>query len=149
MAFIVFVSSVDKAALRAIQFADSLHPTSLKAMSIQNLPGEAASLTRQWSRLPIEIPLEIVDSPYRSLMEPVIAEVRKMKPNPNDAVGVVVPEFVVRHWWHALLHNQTAFLIKSALLFEPNVVVINVPYPLGEREDRSSLAEAGVGAPPR
>ena len=100
-------------------------------MSIQTLPGEAARLTDEWVRWGVEAPLEIVDSPYRSLMEPVLREVRKLRPNPSDAVGVVVPEFVVKHWWQALLHNQTAFLIKSALLFEPNVVVINVPYRLG------------------
>ncbi|MEX2552590.1 MAG: APC family permease [Actinomycetota bacterium] len=130
-ALIVFVSSVNKATLRAMAYAASLHPSALSAMSIQTLPGEAAVLTEQWVRWEIDAPVEIVDSPYRSLMEPVLREVRKLLPNPNDAVGVVVPEFVVKHWWEALLHNQTAFLIKSALLFEPNVVVINVPFRLG------------------
>jgi hypothetical protein len=91
-------------------------------------------MTREWSRRRLQAPLEIVDSPYRSLMEPVLREVRALRPNPSDAVAVVVPEFAVEHWWQALLHNQTAFLIKSALLFEPNVVVINVPYRLGRRK---------------
>lgn len=146
LALIVFVSSINKATVRAIEFAQSLHPTSLKAMSIQQYSGEAESLTRQWSHLAIDVPIEIVDSPFRSLMEPVISEVRKLKPNPNDAVGVVIPEFILRRWWHAMLHNQTAFLIKTALLFEPNVVVINVPYPLGKLEDPSTPAEAEAGA---
>lgn len=132
-ALIVFVSSVNRATLRAVEYARSLHPSSLTAMSIQTQPGEAAELTEQWSRWGIKVPLEIVDSPYRSLMEPVLREVRRLGPTHNDAVGVVVPEFLVKHWWHTLLHNQTALLIKSALLFEPNVVVINVPYRLGRR----------------
>lgn len=131
LTLLVFVSSVNRATLRAMDYAASLHPSSLAAMSIQTRPGEAARLTTEWSLKHLEAPLEIVDSPYRSLMDPVLREVRKLRPNPNDAVAVVVPEFVVKHWWHALLHNQTAFLIKSALLFEPNVVVINVPYQLG------------------
>lgn len=135
-ALIVFVSTVNKATLRAMAYAASLHPSALSAMSIQTLPGEAAVLTEQWVRWEIDAPVEIVDSPYRSLMEPVLREVRKLLPNPNDAVGVVVPEFVVKHWWEALLHNQTAFLIKSALLFEPNVVVINVPFRLGAKKPR-------------
>jgi amino acid transporter len=146
LSLIVFVSSVNKATVRAIQFAESLHPSSLKAMSIQTFSGEAETLTREWAGAPIDIPIEIVDSPFRSLMAPVLSEVRKLKPNPNDAVGVVIPEFIVKRWWHAMLHNQSAFLIKTALLFEPNVVVINVPYPLGKLEDPASPAEAGAGA---
>jgi amino acid transporter len=145
-ALIVFVSSLNKATLRALAYAQSLHPSALSAMSIQTQPGDAAVLTEQWGRWSIDAPVEIVDSPYRSLMEPVLREVRKLRPNPNDAVGVVVPEFVVKHWWETLLHNQTAFLIKSALLFEPNVVVINVPYRLGNgsspEESREKTAAA-------
>jgi amino acid transporter len=133
LTLLVFVSSVNRATVRAMEYAASLHPSSLAAMSIQTRPGEAAQLTTQWSLRHLEAPLAIVDSPYRSLMEPVLREVRALHPAPKDAVAVVVPEFVVEHWWHALLHNQTAFLIKSALLFEPNVVVINVPYLLGRR----------------
>ncbi len=133
LALLVFVSGVNRATLRAMEYATSLNPSSIAAMSIQTRPGEAARLTTDWSLHRLQAPLEIVDSPYRSLMEPVLREVRKLRPNANDAVAVVVPEFVVEHWWHALLHNQTAFLIKSALLFEPNVVVINVPYRLGRK----------------
>ncbi|MGH2810774.1 MAG: hypothetical protein ACRDIA_07815, partial [Actinomycetota bacterium] len=136
LSLIVFVSSVHRATARALRYAHSLRPSELKAMSIQTHPGEAAELTEQWSQWGLDVPLEIVDSPFRSLIEPVIREVRELGPNPNDAVGVVVPEFVVGKWWQAILHNQTAFLIKSALLFEPNVVVINVPYHLGTRETR-------------
>ena len=143
LSLIVFVSSVHRATARALKYAHSLRPSELKAMSIQTHPGEAAELTEQWSQWGLDVPLEIVDSPFRSLIEPVIREVRELGPNPNDAVGVVVPEFVVGKWWQAILHNQTAFLIKSALLFEPNVVVINVPYHLGTRETRKKAAGPG------
>lgn len=133
LTLLVFVSGVNGATLRALDYAASLNPSAVTAMSIQTQPGEAAALTNQWGSLGLKVPLEIVDSPYRSLIEPVLREVRDLRPNPYDAVGVVVPEFVVQHWWQALLHNQTAFLIKSALLFESNVMVINVPYRLGGR----------------
>ncbi|MGI8425990.1 MAG: APC family permease [Actinomycetota bacterium] len=134
LTLVVFVSAVHQATVQAIEYARSLNPSELKAIVIQTHEGEVVSPADEWSEWGIDIPLEIVDSPYRSLMEPMLREVRKLKPNPEDAVGVVVPEFVVGHWWHTFLHNQTAFLIKSALLFEPNVMVINVPYRLGRKK---------------
>jgi len=134
LALVVVVSAVHKATVRAVQYARSLHPSELKAMSIQTEPGEAAALTGDWAELNINVPLEIVDSPFRTIIDPLKRELRELRPNPNDAVGVVVPEFVVRYWWQSLLHTQTAFFIKAAMLFEPNVVVINVPYRLGFRD---------------
>lgn len=128
LAIIVVVSAVHRATIRALSYARSLHPSELKAMTIQTDPGEAAELTEEWNRIDTDVPLEIVDSPYRSLLQPLLREVRELRPNPDDAVAVVIPEFVVNHWWQNFLHNQTALMIKSALLFEPNVVVINVPY---------------------
>jgi amino acid transporter len=136
LALVVVVSAVHKATARAVQYARSLHPSEVKAMSIQTEPGEAAVLTRDWARLNINVPLEIVDSPFRTIIEPLIRELRELRPNPNDAVGVVVPEFVVRYWWQSLLHTQTAFFIKAALLFEPDVIVINVPHRLGYRHSK-------------
>jgi amino acid transporter len=135
-ALVVVVSAVHRATVRAVQYARSLHPSEIKAMSIQTEPGEAAALTRDWARLDIDVPLEIVDSPFRTIIDPLKRELRELKPNPNDAVGVVVPEFVVRYWWQSLLHTQTAFFIKASMLFEPDVVVINVPYRLGYRDSK-------------
>ena len=140
-AVIVFVSGVHLATVRALEYARSLRPSELKAVTIQTDPGEAERLTEEWSQWKIDVPLEVVDSPYRSLIDPLLKQVRELGPNPDDAVGVVVPEFVVNHWWQALLHNQTALMIKTALLFEPNVVVINVPYRIEDRKkvkDRAS-----------
>jgi amino acid transporter len=134
LALVVVVSAVHKAAVRAVQYARSLHPSELKAMSIQTEPGEAAALTRDWAKLNIDVPLEIVDSPFRTIIDPLKRELRELRPNPNDAVGAVVPEFVVRYWWESFLHTQTAFFIKASLLFEPDVVVINVPYRLGYKD---------------
>lgn len=130
LAMIVVVSSVHRATVRAVHYASSLNPSELKAMTVLTDPGEAARITSEWAdpRWGLNVPLEIVDSPWRSLMEPLLREVRELSPNLSDAIGVVVPEFVVPHWWQNFLHNQTAFLIKTTLLFEPNVVVINVPY---------------------
>lgn len=148
LSLVVVVSSINKSTLRAIQYARSLNPSEIKAMSIQTEPGHAAQLTSEWSDLGIDMPLEIVDSPYRDLISPLLRELRELKPNPNDVVGVVVPEFVVRKWWQGLLHTQTAFFIKSALLFEPDIVVIDVPYRVGSAKEIAVPAEEEVAVQP-
>ncbi|HVL50940.1 MAG TPA: APC family permease, partial [Actinomycetota bacterium] len=136
IALVVVVSSINKATVRAIQYARSLHPSELKALSIQTEPGDAAKLTAQWGNLGLDVPLEVVDAPFRDLVDPLKRELREMRSSPGDAIGVVVPEFVVPRWWQNALHTQTAFFIKTALLFEDEVIVINVPYRLHARKHR-------------
>lgn len=127
LALVVVVSSINRATVRAIQYARSLNPSELKAMSIQTEPGDAAKLTAEWGRLGFDVPLEVVDAPFRDIMDPLKRELRELRTSPGDAVGVVIPEFVVPRWWQNLLHTQTAFFIKTSLLFEDEVIVIDVP----------------------
>ncbi len=82
--------------------------------------------------------LIVIESPYRSLVAPLVAYVDAQREgNPNATVTIVLPEFVPAHWWEHLLHNQTASRLKLALYARPGVVVVNVPYHL-----------AGEPAPP-
>jgi amino acid transporter len=127
LALVVVVSSINRSTVRAIQYARSLHPSELKALSIQTEPGDAAKLTAEWGRLGIDVSLEVVDAPFRDLMDPLKRELRELRMSPGDAVGVVIPEFVVPRWWQNALHTQTAFFIKTSLLFEDEVIVIDVP----------------------
>jgi amino acid transporter len=129
-AIIVLVAAVHRATLQAIEYARSLNPAELKAVAIMTEPADAPRIVAEWVQWDIPIPLEVVDSPYRSLIRPLLAQIKEMGPNADDAVAVVIPEFVVSRWWQQLLHNQTALLIKATLLFQPNVIVIDVPYPL-------------------
>ena len=77
------------------------------------------------------IRLDILESPYRSLMEPLLEYIDQCQAaNPRDYVTVILPEFVPKRWWQHLLHNQRALLIKGALLFRPRVVVTSVPFHL-------------------
>lgn len=133
---IVVVSAMHRATVRALEYAKSLHPAELKAVNVAIEPEEAGQLLREWARWGIDLPLEIVDSPYRSIVQPLIKELRDLGPNPYDVVGVVVPEFVLGKWWQHLLHGQTALLIKTALLFEPNIFVIDVPYRIRRSDTR-------------
>ena len=74
-------------------------------------------------------PLEIVYSPYRELTRPVLRFIDELDARwDNDIVTVVIPEFVVSHWWEHLLHNQSALILKGRLLFRKGTVVTSVPY---------------------
>lgn len=128
LSIVVVVSAVQQATLRALAYARSLRPSELKALSVALDPEDAVKLSEQWERAGIDIPLEVVDSPFRSLTRPLLSEIRKLSPNPNDAVGVVIPEPVVKGWFWKPLHGQRALLIKATLLFEQHVLVMDVPY---------------------
>jgi hypothetical protein len=130
LSVIVLVASVHRATVRALRYAQSLNPSELKAMSIVTDAREAPELLSRWEDFGLEVSFEVVDSPYRSLIPPLLKEIRSMGPSEQDVVAVVIPEFIVNHWWEHLLHGQAALMIKTALLFERNVVVINVPFPL-------------------
>jgi len=73
--------------------------------------------------------LELIPSPYRRLFRPLLDYVDQIQARGDDQmVTVVLPEFLPRRWWQHILHNQTALLVKGALLFRRNLVVADVPY---------------------
>jgi len=76
------------------------------------------------------IRLVILDSPYRLLIEPVLGYIEKIAAHrqPNEIITVVVPQFVPKHWWHNLLHTQTAVLLRLVLMFKRGIVVTDVSY---------------------
>jgi len=70
----------------------------------------------------------VIESPYRSLLRPLIAYIDNVHAiYPEDTLTVILPEFVVAHWWEFPLHNQTAFQLKTALLGRPGIVVTDIP----------------------
>ena len=80
--------------------------------------------------------LVVIASPYRSLVGPLVRYLdRRIKLHQDQMVTVVLPEFVPAKWWQHLLHNQSSLMLKGALLFKPNVIVISVPYHLKDDRD--------------
>jgi hypothetical protein len=79
----------------------------------------------------IDVPLRAVESPYREFTRPAVEYVRSLEPGPDHTVTVIIPEFVVEHWWDNFLHNQNALRLKAALLGVPWVVVISIPFHIG------------------
>jgi amino acid transporter len=128
---VVLVAGVHNATLEAIEYAETLRPTDLRAVSFGLDPSETERLGNQWFDARIPLPLELEDSPFRDIGESLTRYVRKFSPDGVDRmVTVIIPEFVVQKTRHQLLHGQTALIVKRHLLFERGVVLASVPYHL-------------------
>lgn len=128
---VVLVSKLHKPALRALAYARASRPATLEALTVNVDELETQALLADWDRRNIPVPLRVLDSPYREITRPVVDYVKaKRHDSPRDIVDVYVPEYVVGHWWEALLHNQSALRLKTRLRFTPGVVVVSVPYQL-------------------
>jgi hypothetical protein len=124
----VLVSNLLTPALRALAFAQASAPATLRAVKVSEIGGEDG-LPAEWERRGIEIPLVVLESTYRETVRPVLRYVRTLRrEHPGDVIAVVIPEYVVRHAWQHVLHNQTAWRLKARLLYEPSVTVTSVPW---------------------
>ena len=132
---IVLVSKVHKPTLRALAYARATRPSSLEAVTVMVDADEANRLREEWDRRGIEVPLKILDSPYREITGPVLDYVKSLRRrSPRDVVTVYIPEYVVGRWWEHLLHNQSALRLKGRLLFKPGVMVTSVPFQLASSD---------------
>jgi hypothetical protein len=132
---IVLVSKTHKPTLRALAYARLMRSDTLEALTINVDAEETAQLRRDWDEAGIEVPLKILDSPYREITRPVIEYVKRLrKENPRDVVSVFIPEYVVGRWYEQILHNQSALRLKGRLLYTPGVMVTSVPWQLESSE---------------
>jgi amino acid transporter len=140
-AALVFVSAVNDATKRAVNYAETLEASETRAIYFDLDPEQASEMQERWVDEGMRIPLDIVEAPFRDLTGPMLDEVRRFTSRPGTIVIVVLPELIVSSWWHFLLHNQNALFVKRLFLFEPNVVLSSVPYALGgEREPEAAPA---------
>ena len=128
---VVPISGIHRGVVRALEYAKSIAPGHVTALYI-NIDEEATrKLREKWGLLGGGVELVVLASPYRSLVGPLTRYLdRRMKAHRDQMITVVLPEFIPAKWWQQLLHNQTALLIKGALLFRRNGVVTDVPYHL-------------------
>jgi len=114
--------------LEALAYAKSLRPDYLHALHVAFDSDQAERMHERWHEYGFDIPLDIVASPYRELTRPVLRFVEELDRRwSHDVVTVIVPEFVVHHWWEQLLHNQSALFLKARLLFRKGTVVTSIP----------------------
>jgi amino acid transporter len=124
---VVLVSNLLTPSLRALAFAQATAPATLRAVTA--LAEDDDRLPRQWEARGIPVPLVVLESPYRETVRPIRRYIRRLRrENPGDVISVIVPEYVVEHWWDYVLHNQTALRLKGVLRFEPGVAITSVPW---------------------
>jgi amino acid transporter len=127
---IVPIGSVHRATLRAVDYARQLGPD-VTAVYV-NSEGDDTRILADWAQWGDGVPLVVLTSPFRSLVRPLLDYIDGLlaQQGPDGFVTVVLPEFVSRRWWHHFLHNQSALLLKGALLFRRDVIVVDVPFHL-------------------
>jgi hypothetical protein len=122
---LVLVGDVHRGVVRAVQYARTLAPdASVRAVYVETDPARTVRLEEKWGKWGHGVPLVVLTSPYRSLIRPFLDYIDALQSRgPNQMVTVVLPEFIPGRWWQHVLHNQTALLLKGALLFRRNTVV--------------------------
>jgi hypothetical protein len=138
---IVPVPGINRAVIQAVNVGLSIAPD-VRAVLISDEPEEAASIRKRWERQLPDVPLVIVESPYRALVGPLLAYLDVLDQTwPADReqpiTFVIIPEYVARSWWERLLYNQSANRLRRVLIGRPHTVVVNVPY---RREDDAGVA---------
>jgi amino acid transporter len=129
-AVLVPVGDVHRGMLPAIEYARALSPNA-RGVYVEVDPEQTRRFEERWAKYTDGMPLVVLRSPYRSVTGPFLEYLDLLQRQaPRDVITIVLPEFVPARWWQHLLHNQTALLIKGALLFRKGVVVANVPYHL-------------------
>ena len=137
------VSAVHDATMRAVVYAKALHPTHIEALMMAMDPEDTVGVIEQWHERQLDVPLVMVEAPFRDIVDPLLREVRRHADRADTIVTVVLPELIPRHWWEHLLHGQTGLFIKRILLFEPRVVLTSVPFHLRHPEVPEPDAVAG------
>ncbi|MGZ6368917.1 MAG: amino acid permease, partial [Ktedonobacteraceae bacterium] len=140
--FIVPIAGLDRASIQSLAYARSLS-SHVTAVHIATNEDEIRHMQEAWDTWQQQVPEEedfqllVIESPYRSLIRPMLAYIDTIRErHPDDTLTLVLPEFLVAHWWEYILHNQTAFRLKAALLFRPGIVVTDVPQHLRNRPEK-------------
>jgi amino acid transporter len=126
----VLVSGAHAASMRAINYATTLGLPDTRAVFFAFDHDEASRLRRDWQGLNLLMPLEVEEAPFRDLSDPLLRYLRAITADEQTVAVVIMPELVVPGI-QRLLHNQRALYLKRLLLFEPRVILANVPYRLG------------------
>jgi hypothetical protein len=124
---VVLVGGVNKGVLRGVQYAKSLHPDRILAVTVASNDEERILIEEQWKAFEVPIELHTVYSPYRELTRPILQFIDELdERHQDDIITVVIPEFVTS-WKTQWLHNGSAFALKAKLLYRPHTAVVSVP----------------------
>jgi amino acid transporter len=131
---LVLVNGIHKGVVQSLLYARHISGDRVEAITVDlgsdgyHESPALEKLRADWNTYGMGVPLRSLQSPYRKIVEPIIAEVDRIRlAEPELVLTVILPEFIAPHWWQQFLHNQSAFRIKAALLMKPGVIVTSVP----------------------
>ena len=129
------ISGLNQVTLRTLAYARSITDNVVAVhVAADEDAAEVEKLEAKWQRWVPDVPLVIVESPYRSLLRPLLSYIDALhRQQPSRILTVLIPEFVATRLWEQLLHNQSALRLKGSLLFRPGIVVTSVPYHIDTR----------------
>ncbi|MGJ3205623.1 APC family permease [Geobacillus thermoleovorans] len=129
---IIPISGVSKVVAQSVQYARSISDD-ITALSIIFDEKDEQKLRQKWEKFYPDIPLEVIYSPYRTILSPLLEYITKAEKEADRApVTVLLPQFIVKKWWHTFLHNQTAIILRFFLIMKKDVVIATLPYHLRE-----------------
>jgi amino acid transporter len=127
---IIPISGIHRGVIDALRYAISISDD-VRACYVELDEAQTEVMKREWTKWAHEIPFVVLKSPYRSVISPLIDYINDVEKICNEEmITVIIPEFVTTRWWHRILHNQTALLIRAALMFRKGKVVTSVRYHL-------------------
>jgi amino acid transporter len=134
---ILTAAGVHRGTLEALRYARTISDD-ITALHVSIDPDESNRLAEKWKKWGDGVRLVILESPYRLFIEPLLGYIHEMDKlrKPNEALIIIVPQFVSRHWWNNLLHTRTADTLRKSLLNQQNIIITEVPYQV-EEDDRS------------
>ncbi|HKO31393.1 MAG TPA: APC family permease [Nitrospiraceae bacterium] len=127
---VVPINGVNQAVIRAVDYARS-RPGEVRAVMVDVDPQATARIQIQWAQWGCGIQLTVLPCPYRSVLTSILDYVEDLLNKEQDTwVTVVIPEILPARWWHNILHNQRALMLKASLLFKDRVILTDVPFHL-------------------
>jgi amino acid transporter len=132
---VVLVGKLQKPVLKALDYAIAARHESVEAVHVSIDEAETQRLQEQWLEQNIEVPLRVIESPYRDISLPLIKYIRsRREEHGSEVVTIYTPLFIVGHWWEALLHNHKGRRIRHKLMLVHGVVIALVPWLLDSSE---------------
>jgi amino acid transporter len=146
---VIPIPGVNRAVVQALNVARSI-TTDIRAVYVVDDPEQGEEVREHWTKAVPDVPLVLVESPYRALVAPLVAYLDVLDRSlPAEAEApitfVLIPEYVARSWWERMLYNQAAKPLRAALLGRPHTVVINIPYRRDESRARVTEEESPAG----
>ena len=103
------------------------------AVHLTDHPAQAEQFREEWSRAVPDVPLLVIESPFRSFVAPMIAYVESLERTEQQRITIILPSFVVTHWWERILHNRDVLRLRPFLKERASIRVVDFPYRIKEQ----------------